>query len=258
MQKPKVACLVVLVLLSTTAFSQELHRYPWLAPPHLAIQKTGANTARVLTGLHTNIYCTLFEASSLTGPWFSSSGETSLASSNKFFSATADIYNLREGQYGLASTILFAIRIADPANNPTLTTSNGFQLRIEVTNWCEGISIFRVEDGPTTGDLVADFEALKQDLRDDERTQFVSTANVNRTGSGALCYTGYTDIFSILKNANTSFDHLADYDLELIRESPNTITARWTKAKSTSLTAQEERLRAAGFDASNLGTGCPL
>src|ERR1051325_2229738 len=153
MQKQNVCFLATLFFLSLTAFSQEQRRYPWIAPPGISIERTGDNTARVVIPLHTNIFVRLLRATTLDGPWNDDSSDLTLTSGNNFVKAVVDVYNLREGQYGSASTVLFAVRVAYPENMPELTTSNGFHLKIEVTNWVEGISIFRVEDGPSSGDL---------------------------------------------------------------------------------------------------------
>src|SRR4029078_6124167 len=107
-------------------------------------------------------------------------------------------------------------------------------------DWAYGISIFSVVDGPSTGDLVSDYQRLKQDLLEDERTQFVSSA------SGGSCILGQTDILRLNRGTVTA-EQMAQFNLQLVTDEPNIVVARWTRAKSMSLEAFERMLNSAGI-----------
>jgi len=224
-------------------------RYPSATRPELAIENAGNKTVRLTTRSNPNLVIDFFEADSLGGPWLYASTTPYVPGSRKFFRAAVNLNWVRVNQYFMVSTALMAVRVADSAITTEFTTRNGFQLKMVRPDWAYGISIFSVVDGPSTGDLVGDYQRLNDDLLADERTLFVSSA------SGGSCILGQTDILRLNRGTVTQ-EQMAQFNLELVSDEPNIVVARWTKAKSMSLEAFEGLLNSAGIAGGFTSIGC--
>src|SRR5262249_16620092 len=145
------------VFFSRSVFTQELTlRYPSAAPPQLAIENVGNKTVRLTTHSHPNLVIDFFQADSLKGLWFSASPTTYIPGSQMFFRAGVNLNWVRVNQYYMVSTTFMAVRVPDPTATREFTTQSGFRLQMERSDWAYGITIFRIVDGPSTGDLIND------------------------------------------------------------------------------------------------------
>jgi hypothetical protein len=153
---------------------------------------------------------------------------------------------------------LFGIRM--PGNEPEFTTKSGFRLKLH-DPWVNGVSIYHVESGPSSGDAHSDYLKLYDELLADERTSFVTSINTSLSGGGSfqICYLGMLDeLYLQPRVPDFTDEELARFDLEVIVRASYSTYVRWTRPKSMHRTEFIEKLKAAGIEGDFNGTSCPL
>src|SRR5688572_3805390 len=246
-------------LLAAIAFAQFVAArilptgYPEFPPADVSMTIVNGR-GHLSSSLSTN-YQIIFQCSeSVSGPWEYCSEVIDLPDKQRFFRAKVNYgFIFFESNFWLAH--LVGIR---PVNGETnLFTPSGFRLQLE-DSWYDGISIYRVLSGPSTGDARNDYLKMFNELLADSRTQFVTPINASITGGGGgyagqTCYMGLSDLLSLKNNPALTDDELAKFDLQVVSRA-GYINVRWTQPKSMPRSEFLQRLENAGIEGDFLGS----
>jgi hypothetical protein len=227
-------------------------------PPADVTMTIADGRGHLSSSLSTN-YRIIFESSeSISGPWEYCSEIIDFPDKQRFFRAKVNYgFIFFESNFWVAH--LVGIR---PTNGETnLYTQSGFRLQLE-DSWFDGISIYRVLSGPSTGDARIDYVKMFNELVADSRTQFVTPIDTAITGggpgsAGQICYMGLTDVLYLQPNPALTNDELAMFDLQVVSRT-GYINVRWTQPKSMPRSEFLQKLHDAGIEGDFNGTGCPL
>jgi hypothetical protein len=197
---------------------------------------------------------------SIDGAWSSSSTDIDLPVTQRFFRAVINPgFVSFEGNFWRVD--LFGIGM--PNNESEFSTRSGFRLKLS-DGWIDGVSIYQVESGPSSGDASSDYARIYDDLMTDSRTTFVTPIDTNVSGggpgtAGQICYLGFTDeLFLAPRVPDYTDEELAKLDLQVITRATYSTTVRWLEPKSMRRQEFLQKLTNAGIQADFGGTGCAL
>jgi hypothetical protein len=232
--------------------------YPEYPVPQVTLEIVGGR-GRLSSATSAYYQITFRSFTSLDGPSEYSSSEIDLTGPQRFFYAVVNPgFVFLDGNFWRVD--LLGIRLFN--NETDFTTQSGFHLKLQ-DSWKDGIGVFHIESGPSSGDARTDFMKLFNELLADARTQFITPLDTSLTGgpigeAGHICYTGNTDqLFLQNRIPDYTDEELARLDLAVISRGGRT-RVRWTSPKSTTRDGFLQILKTAGVDAEFEITGCPL
>jgi hypothetical protein len=203
---------------------------------------------------------TFRSSETMEGFWDYASQVVDFTSSKQFFRAVINPgYVFFESSFWRVD--LLGVRM--PGNEAEFSTQSGFRLKLH-DSWFDGISIYHIESGPSSGDARTDYLRLFDELLADPRTGFLTpidtSLSMGAPGSGPqICYLGITDeLFLQPRVPDFTDEEFAKFDLEVINRAGYSTKVRWTKPKSMHLAEFIEKLRAAGIEGDFIATACPL